>query len=71
MLMTIDDIVATVQSNNKLTRQDVLDALETYQDAANEQQNISNFIDQTGIINEAGKQKVLADLSSYPVSYPR
>ena len=70
-MATIDDIASRAQVFGKVTRTDILEVLEVYHDAANEQENISSFIDLVGIVSLNDKQKILADLNSYPVSYPR
>lgn len=69
--MTIDDIVSRVQTQGKVMRTDVLDALEVYQDKDLEQENLSLFLDTVGTVSEEDKAKILADINSYPVSYPR
>ena len=70
-MATIDDIASRAQVFGKVTRTDILEALEVYHDAANEQENISSFLDLVGIVSLNDKQKILADLNSYQVSYPR
>ena len=70
-MATIDDIASRAQAFGKVTRTDILEALEVYASAANEQENISNFLDLIGTLSDADKQKILADLNSYQVSYLR
>ena len=70
-MATIDDIASRSQVFGKVTRADILEALEVYRDAANEQENMSNFLDLVGTVSPTDKQKILADLNSYQVSYPR
>ena len=67
----LDDIIARIQSEHKVLRDDILEVLELYKDPAKEYENVSNFLDTSGILNETDKQKVLNDLNSYQVSYKR
>ena len=69
--MTIDDIVSRTQVFGKVTRTDILDVLEFYHNKDQEWENVSAFLDMVGTVSVEDKNKILADVNSYPVSYPR
>jgi len=54
----------------RVNRDDILEVLNHYADEKNEKKNIKSFLDQLDM-EEGRKVKIIDDLDSYPVSYPR
>jgi len=57
--------------NGMVTRGDILDILEFYQDPRNEVTHVKAVLDDLSFVTTEEKDRILSDLLSYPVSYER
>ncbi len=73
MARTLVEIREDINLSNQVTRKDILEVLNIYANPDEETANVKDFLDSIdeGILTAEKKAKILDDLLSYSVDYPR